>query len=106
MRIFLCEIIVNVAHPVAPVNGQDERRINAPPLTICPSALTGNQGEQQPKTLSLPFDYGNENRITLSRKLQKFLIIPQLLLCPWHQECQFLRTIGGPLLDLLASQKI
>lgn len=33
MGIFLCKNIVNVAQPVAPVNGRDERRILRRPMT-------------------------------------------------------------------------
>ncbi len=38
---FFREIIVNIAQPVAPVNGQDERRKNAPPLTAAPVCADG-----------------------------------------------------------------
>ena len=35
------KFIEEIAKPVEPVNGQDERRINAPPLTASPVFVDG-----------------------------------------------------------------
>ena len=53
-----------IAESAGAVNGQDERRINAPPLTALPVSADGNQ-RRATKVLS-PSHYGNENRISTS----------------------------------------
>ena len=50
-----------IAESAGAVNGQDERRINAPPLTALPGFADGQSRERQTKVLSLPSHYGNEN---------------------------------------------
>jgi hypothetical protein len=46
-------------------------------LTAAPGRADGViKGEQQPKTLSLPFYYGNENRITPNHEPQRFFENP------------------------------
>ena len=50
-----------IAESAGAVNGQDERRINAPPLTALPVSADGQSRERQTKVLSLPSHYGNEN---------------------------------------------
>ena len=44
-----------IAKPADPVNGQDERRINAPPLTVPPVFADGQSRRESPKMASRPF---------------------------------------------------
>ena len=48
-----------IAESAGAVNGQDERRINAPPLTALPVSADGSSRERQTNVLSLPSQYGN-----------------------------------------------
>ena len=41
--------IEKIAKPAEPVNGQDERRINAPPLTVPPVFADGQSRRESPK---------------------------------------------------------
>ena len=47
--------IEKIAKPAEPVNGQDERRINAPPLTVPPVFADGQSRRESPKMASRPF---------------------------------------------------
>ena len=44
--------IEKIAKPAEPVNGQDERRINAPPLTVPPVFADGQSRRESPKMAS------------------------------------------------------
>ena len=48
-KLFFIEKIAKTAEPV---NGQDERRINAPPLTVPPVLADGQSRRESPKMAS------------------------------------------------------
>ena len=52
--------LYEVAEPAALVNGQDERRINAPPLTVPPVFADGQSRRESPKMASRPFQFLRE----------------------------------------------
>ena len=49
------EAMTDIAKPAEPVNGQDERRINAPPLTVPPVFAKGQSRRESPKMAFRPF---------------------------------------------------
>ena len=52
--------VEKIAKPVEPVNGQDERRINAPPLIVPPVFANGQSRRESPKMASRPFQFLRE----------------------------------------------
>ena len=46
-----------IAESAGAVNGQDERRINAPPLTAPPAFADGQSRRESPKMASRPFQF-------------------------------------------------
>ena len=49
------DTLPQVAESAGAVNGQDERRINAPPLTVPPVFADGQSRRESPKMASRPF---------------------------------------------------
>ena len=49
-----------IAESAGAVNGQDERRINAPPLTVPPVFADGQSRRESPKMASRPFQFLRE----------------------------------------------
>ena len=49
--------IEKIAKPAEPVNGQDERHINVPPLTAPPVFANRQSRRESPKMASRPFQF-------------------------------------------------
>ena len=63
--------IEKIAKPAEPVNGQDERRINAPPLTVPPVFADGQSRRESPKMASRPFQFLEKKRSKIRKRAAK-----------------------------------
>ena len=53
------------------VNGQDERRINAPPLTVLPVFANSQSRRESPKMASRPFQFLEKKRSKIRKRASK-----------------------------------
>ena len=63
--------IREIAKAAKPVNGQNERRINAPPLTVPPAFADRQSRRESPKMASRPFQFLEKKRSKIRKRAAK-----------------------------------